>query len=600
MKREEWITPYVHTYFRRFILIAALGTLAALAAGSLMFTSGYLISKAALRPENILLIYVPIVAVRTFGIGRAVLHYVERLVGHDTILRVLADMRVKLYRVLEPQALFIRSRYRTGDILGVLSDDIEQLQNVYIRTLFPGVTAVAIAGMSVWAIGRFDGWFALLMAVYLVVLIVILPYLSLRIATAKTIRLKQMRSKLYQKLTDAVLGIGDWVISGRTREFVESYEKDQQETARLERSLHRWTRRRNGAAQLIVGIAAVSMLFWTGVLHAEGLMNGTLIAAFVLVVFSLADVFVPLSEAVQNVSRYRDSFSRLASVGGPVEGESAVRPLTAEEDEEGIRKARRIAEEGTDIRLDRVSFRYGPQEEWALKDLSLHIPQGRKIAIIGRSGGGKSTLLKLLQGALKPTEGSVTVSGESADVLSGHMSHVIAVLNQNPHLFDATVASNIRLGNRGASDEDIRRAAKQVRLDGLIESLPEGYHTPMLETGQRFSGGERQRIALARILLQDTPAVILDEPTVGLDPRTEKDLLATIFETVRGKTLIWVTHHLVGAEHMDEIIFMENGTIEMRGSHDDLMAEHPRYRRLYELDRPGWRSNHEPVKAPVR
>nr|WP_309248926.1 ATP-binding cassette domain-containing protein [Paenibacillus sp. MZ04-78.2] len=144
----------------------------------------------------------------------------------------------------------------------------------------------------------------------------------------------------------------------------------------------------------------------------------------------------------------------------------------------------------------------------------------------------------------------------------------------------------MRLGKPEASDEAIRQAARLVKLDALIESLPAGYRTPMHETGQRFSGGERQRVALARILLQDTPVVLLDEPTVGLDPRTERELLATIFDTLRDKSLIWVTHHLVGAEQMDEIIFMENGRVEMRGTHAELMERYPRYRNLYRLDRP--------------
>lgn len=111
-------------------------------------------------------------------------------------------------------------------------------------------------------------------------------------------------------------------------------------------------------------------------------------------------------------------------------------------------------------------------------------------------------------------------------------------------------------------------------------------NTPMRETGRRFSGGERQRVALARILLQDTPVLILDEPTVGLDPRTERELLATIFRTTQGKSLIWVTHHLVGAERMDEIVFMEHGRVVMRGSHAELLAREPRYRNLYRLDCP--------------
>jgi len=124
MKREEWLFPYMKAYARRFALIVLLGVCTAVTASSLMFTSGFLISKSALRPENILLVYVPVVLVRTFGISRAVVHYVERLVGHDTILRILSKMRLRLYQILEPQALFVRSRFRSGDLLGVLADDV--------------------------------------------------------------------------------------------------------------------------------------------------------------------------------------------------------------------------------------------------------------------------------------------------------------------------------------------------------------------------------------------------------------------------------------------------------------------------------------------
>ena len=172
--------------------------------------------------------------------------------------------------------------------------------------------------------------------------------------------------------------------------------------------------------------------------------------------------------------------------------------------------------------------------------------------------------------------------------LGESVTDVIAVLNQSPHLFDTTVANNLRIGRPHATDEEIRQVAAQVGLSGLIESLPQGYDTPMLETGLRFSGGERQRIALARVLLRETPVIILDEPTVGLDPVTERELMRTILDSLQGKTMIWVTHHLIGAEQMDELIFMENGKIAMQGSHEQLLAGEERYRRLIELDRPGW------------
>ena len=166
------------------------------------------------------------------------------------------------------------------------------------------------------------------------------------------------------------------------------------------------------------------------------------------------------------------------------------------------------------------------------------------------------------------------------------MSKYISVLQQKPHLFDSSVMNNIRLGNIRATDEEVIEVAKQVQLHDYIDSLPDGYQTKMLELGERFSGGERQRIALARILLQKTPIVILDEPTIGLDAITEKKLLDTIFRSLEGKTVIWITHHLIGIERMDRVLFIDHGRIAMEGTHQQLLHHNPRYQSLYKMDRP--------------
>lgn len=667
MNREGWLKPYIRAHLGRFITIIILGVLTAAAASMLMFTSGFLISKSALRPENILLVYIPIVGVRTFGISRAVLHYVERLVSHDAVLRILSKMRVRLFRVLEPQALLLRSKYRTGDILGLLADDIEQLQNVYLRSAFPGAVAVVIYAAVIAALGRFDGAFALMAAGLLLILLVVLPLVSLMVTSRTQTRMKQERSRLYQRLTDAVMGLGSWVISGRTGDFLTTYEEDEASIARADRSLKRWARIRTLIGQLIVLGAVLLMMAWSAKQTAEGSMNGTFIAAFVLVVFPLMDVFLPLSEAVERLPRYRDSLSRLDGIGEEptISGEDGERldvsrqsspdslQATRSRNEtvaEPVRKAAGADDSyrserssvplavgmaysytkwslkdleaaksrlgtgmnagkdslidgtGSDwtqlqspgyssahIQLLNVDYSYEGNTESAVCGLTLDIPQGKRIAVIGRSGAGKSTLLGLIQGALKPGSGAVRINGTAAGVLGDRIPEMISVLNQRPHLFDTTLANNIRLGRINAADEEIHRAAEQAQLGALVATLPDGYDTPMRETGQRFSGGERQRVALARILLQDTPVVILDEPTVGLDPRTERELMRTILQETQGKSLIWVTHHLYLAENMDEIIFMENGRIEMRGTHAELMESSPRYRNLYEMDRPGSR-----------
>ncbi|MGG3454191.1 thiol reductant ABC exporter subunit CydC [Paenibacillus rhizolycopersici] len=579
MKQESWIRPYFRWYSGRFSLYLILGVLTLLSAGMLMFTSGFLISKSAMQPYNILLVYVPIVGVRTFGISRAVIHYVERLVGHDTVLRILAKMRVRLYRVLEPQALFIRSRFRTGDILGALADDIEQLQNVYIRTVFPSVVALILYAAAVIAMGVFDVAFALLLAAYIFVLVAVLPYLSLRLTRRTNEEVKRERNGLYQKLTDAVMGIGDWVISGRTAEFLASYEQDEAAVARKDRKLRAWARWRSFIGHLVVGLVVVSMVYWAGGETAAGRIDATLIAAFVLIVFPLSDAFLPVSEAVERTPQYRVSLDRLARISG--EGASVSAPGDAVPAAAGDAVSRTA-----DVRLRDVRFAYAAEDADSVDGFSLDLPQGKRVMVIGRSGAGKSTLLKLIQGALAPSHGTVQINGIPAVAYGDRMPEVISVLNQSPHLFDTTVANNIRLGRPEATDEEIGRAAQSAQLGPLVASLPRGMNTPMRETGRRFSGGERQRVALARILLQDTPVLILDEPTVGLDPRTERELLATIFRTTQGKSLIWVTHHLVGAERMDEIVFMEHGRVVMRGSHAELLAREPRYRNLYRLDCP--------------
>lgn len=644
MNGETWFKPFFRAYFWRFALIVLLGILTLLSAAMLMFTSGYLISKSALRPENILLVYVPIVGVRTFGIARAVIHYVERLTGHDAVLRILSKMRVKLYKLLEPQALFIRSRYKTGDILGVLAEDIENLQNVYIRTIFPAAAAVVMYALAVVFAGRFSAGFALLSAVYIFILIAVLPFISYRLTRVKHKQLKEQRSGLYQQLTDAVMGITDWVISGRASGFVDSYEAAETRVTRIERSLRSWARLRTLIGQLVVGLIVISTLYWSGHEYSSGRIDVTLIAAFVLVVFPLADAFLPISEAVERIPQYEDAIQRLNRITRPDLEEGS-----DEQVEDGIEKSepRKVSERkaelpaketstdtriqpaiataetqyapnaqpalngqpqpalntepnsntqsgpaaaplsaGVHISLKNVSFKYEEGDEPSVSHVDLELSQGKRIAVIGRSGAGKSTLLKLLLGALAPNEGEVRLNGKPALELAQEMPSYAAVLNQSPHLFDTTVGNNIRLGQLSASDEEIAEAAKSARLEALISSLPAGMNTPMHETGQRFSGGERQRVALARVLLQNTPVLILDEPTIGLDPKTERELMATILDVTRGKTLIWVTHHLTYARKMDEIIFMNRGEVEMRGTHDELMASNERYRNLYRLDRP--------------
>lgn len=383
MKREGWFAPYYSAYFWRFVLIILLGALTIFSASSLMYTSGFLISKASIPPENILMIYVPIVGVRTFGTSRAVIHYVERLVGHDTILRILSKMRVRLYHMLEPQALFLSSRFRTGDILGMLADDIEYLQNVYLRTVFPSIIALLIYAAAMIALGTFDVAFALLMGLYMLVLVVVLPLISLLLTQKRQRQVKQERNRLYQKLTDAVLGLSDWVISGRQSQFVDTYEADEQAVARIDGSLRRWARLRMFIGQAVVGLAVLSLLYWAAGQYAEGAIAGTLIAAFVLVVFPVADAFLPVSEAVEKIPQYRNSLERLEGVEAaagdtPLSAGTAAGSAGAEAQAAAALQAAKASGQ-VQIELKSAGYRYAAGDDFSVQQLDLALPQGGRL-----------------------------------------------------------------------------------------------------------------------------------------------------------------------------------------------------------------------------
>ncbi|RYM04595.1 thiol reductant ABC exporter subunit CydC [Sporolactobacillus sp. THM7-7] len=596
---KTWFVPYMKKHWRGFVLSVSCSIAALICAAGLLFTSGYLISKAALRPENILMIYVPIVGVRAFGIFRAVFQYAGRLASHDTILRILSEMRIRLYRLLEPSALFIQSRYRSGDILGILSDDIEHLQDIYLRTVLPGVSALVIYAIWIGLIGDLDAGFAFLMGLYLLMLLVVFPVLSLLLAGRAEQRLSEGRHLLYEKLTDAVLGAGDWMMSGREKTFLVQHEEREEAVRAIERRLHRASRWRDFLSQLIIGACVLSLIYWSGGNAIHGQMDRTLIAAFVLVIFTIAESLIPVSEAVEKLPQYQKVFQRLRGIEGSPASEDQDRrfdalPETAERLGGASDMFPEKISEKVEIRAEHLFFKYAAREDWAVRDVSLHIRQGEKVALIGRSGAGKSTLIHLIYGALVPERGSVTLNGTPPDTFGNRITERISVLSQNPHLFDTSVLNNLALGNEQASEAEIIRAATLVGLHERIKRLPHGYWTQMHEAGDIFSGGERERLALARILLRNAPVVILDEPTVGLDPITEKDLLRTIFDTLEEKTLIWITHHLIGANEMDRMVFLENGTIEMQGRHEQLLQTNERYRRLYRLDVP------EKLKRPLQ
>jgi ATP-binding cassette subfamily C protein CydC len=404
-------------------------------------------------------------------------------------------------------------------------------------------------------------WFVLLSIVLFA-----LPLLGLWWNRSGVHRQKALQSQLYRDSTDAILGLEDWVLSGRQSELVAVQGQVMADLAQTKKRGQRFGWWRDFSIQVITLIGSGLTIIWAATTLGNAFTTVTFIAAFVLAIFPLVDTWLGVNQGASEASYYEDSVVRLNELpDNQATDTTQHQPMRGE------------------VVFNQVTFAYETTQKSVIQTLDWRLPVGNKVALLGRSGTGKSTLLKLLMGDVTPQEGHILI-GDIALTQQKPNAHDVAILDQNAYLFDTTIANNVRLGRLNASEEEITQALTAAGLGDLLARLPEGLQTNMREAGTRFSGGERQRFALARVLLQDAPIVILDEPTVSLDPLTERDVLTTIFDTLADRTIIWVTHHLTGIELVDEVAFLEGGQFAFKGDVATLKAESQRFQALLDLD----------------
>lgn len=575
---KTWVAPYLARHRLQLGVAIILGITAGAFACALMVTSGYLVSASAAHPDSILLLFVPLILVRVFGVGKPVIAYIERLASHDWVLRMTSDLRRRLYLSLERTA---GANRQVGDVMGALSEDIGHLQNLYLRSVFPLIVGGALYLMAAVCLGAIDLRMGLFFAAGCGVAAIIAPAVSLWAGAERERDRKQAKRDLYTELADNVLGIADWTCSGRRQDYLARHLDLQQRSSACEIAARRFDRRRDLLVQASFGCVAFAILLW-----AAGRFGGqpaavsdaaNWIAAFCLGFFPLTDEFSQLPGAAVEGAGHLGALEHLASVtstsGAPA-------------DRAPMQEAAPCAPVGSKpaIALQDAAFRYPDAPADALDAIGLSIPYGQHIAILGRSGAGKSTLKALIHGDLSPTRGSIEIDGAPSCSLGEQMPRIMSVVHQDPYLFGTTLYDNLCVGRASATREEALDALDKVGLSNLVSSLPQGIDTMVDEGGLRFSGGERHRIALARILLADAPIVMLDEPFAGLDPVTESKLLATLLDVFADKTLIMITHHLKGIEHMDRVVFLENGSIALDGAPVDLKRTSARYRDLVAFD----------------
>ena len=582
-RRLAWLAPFLAAYRGPLALALLLELAAAIFSCALMATSGYLISGAAEARGSILLLYVPIIYVRIFGGGKPILAYLERLVSHDWVLRMTSRLRLRLYEALERRGRMNGSErhgLQTGEALGALAEDIGHLQNLYLRSAFPTVIAWVLYLIVLCATGLFDPVLALAFGLGCAASVIAAPLASLLINGRREEQRRDAKRLRYASLTDSLLGIADWVCSGRRGGYLMRDEREQEQARKAERTARRFDRRRDAILRLSFGLTAVAVLVWAGARFGgdTGTAAGTTIwiTAFVLGFFPLAEQFAPLSVAASEGRGHLAAIDRMQAIEGP---------RGADREPDAAAGTAVPAPASYDLSMRNLHFAYPGTAHEALAGIDLDIPHGQHIAILGRSGAGKSTLAQLLHGDLTPSAGTVALGGIPARALCEQMPDLIGVIQQDTYLFNTTLYDNLCVGRADATRAEAQEALERVGLGPLLERLPKGLDTMVDEGGLRFSGGERHRIALARVLLRDTPIVLLDEPFAGLDPLTEQALLDTLLAAFADRTLILITHHLQGIEVMDRVVFIESGRVELDGSPAKLEQTSERYRKLLVFDR---------------
>ena len=541
LSQDRWILPSLRQQKSGLFWSIFLNFMITFAAGALMFVSGFLISRSAQHPSNILIIYVPIVLTRAFGIARPVFRYAQRLVSHNWVLRVVSKTRKRLYESAASTASSIRGQLQTGEVLSLLADDLDRLQNLYLRTLFPLGSGMVLYLFLTIAIGTINWLFMLWWFVMLAVILVIVPLLSLAVNYKGVQQQKKLQQSLYIDATDAILGLQDWVLSGRQEDLVQNQGETMSRLAHVKNRSMKFGWWRDFVIQVLVLILTITTLMWATNQFSDSSSTVNYIAAFTLAIFPLIDSFIAVNQGVSESSFYEDSIVRLNDLPEPT-----------------LLQETRHTTNSAVINFNQVTFKYG--DKTIVDNLSFEVQPKEKIALLGRSGAGKTTLLNILGGMDTLTSGKVwlddnEISSYTQKQLTSYRRYDIGFVFQFYNLVqNLTAVENVSLATQICKTPmDSKEALKQVGLEHRLNNFP-----------SQLSGGEQQRVAIARALAKNPKLLLCDEPTGALDYNTGKAILKLLQDTARqtNMTVIIITHNLAIAPMADRIIHVKNGTVD--------------------------------------
>ncbi|WP_206797094.1 thiol reductant ABC exporter subunit CydD [Amycolatopsis sp. MtRt-6] len=516
---REAIRPH-----RLRLALACLAATAALGSGvALTATSSWLIASAALHPP-VLSLMVAIVAVRTFGLAKGIFRYLERLLSHDVALRALAELRVRVWAQLVRIGPAGTARLRRGDLLHRLVSDVDSQQDVLVRGLVPGVSTFLVLSATAVTLGIVLPGAGLAAALGLAVAGALAPAVAALAARRAQRETARLRADLTAGTVELLQASADLIThDAATRRHSRLRELDFVLTA-LQRRSAVWRGLGGGMATLAVGLTSVTCLA-LGVLAA---VPGPALAVLALTPLATAELVAGLPEAAQRLLGAAGSARRLAELDVlPAPHTVSTRPAPA----------------AVELTAERLSVRWPQATADAVQDVDLHLGQGCRLALTGRSGAGKSTVIAALMRYLDPSAGRVLLADTDTLTCEGDsVRKRIAWCGPETHLFDSTVRENLRLARPSAGDSDLRAALDLAQLGPWLARLPDGLDTTLGAHGTPVSGGERRRIGVARALLSDRPILLLDEPTAHLDAPTAAALAADVLKVTEGRSALVVTH----------------------------------------------------------
>lgn len=563
---ERVVLRLARPYLNRLVGAGLLAAATEFAALALMSTATWLLMSAAGRPPLDRLT-VAIVAVRALAIGRGVLRYTERLAGHDAVLRLVTDVRTRVFAALASRR--DSARQRSGDALSRLVSDVEAVQDLLLRVLVPATAAGLVGVLAVAATTFVSPAAAGALAVGLLLAGVALPALATALTRRAAAELAPLRGALATDAVDLTHGAADLAAFGATDRARGAATDRIQRLAQIERRLAAAGFAVDALGVLVAGLTAGAVLL---VALADG-VNGVLVGVLAVGTLVAVEVALALVGAARQWTGLRAGLSRVAALLRETPAATAATPAVSP------------APTAAEIRFNDVTVRYRSEGPPALDRFRLDLPPGRRVAVVGPSGAGKSTLAAALTGSVRPSAGRIILDGQELSAYPTELlPRYVGGLLAEAYVFHATVRENLLLGRPDATEEDLVAATVTAGLAGWVREQPDGWDTVVGEEGGQLSGGQRQRLALARALLAEPAVLVLDEPTEGLDPVAADDVLASVLAaTPTHRSVLLISHRLRGLDAVDEILVLESGRVVQRGRHADLVATPGWYRDQWQL-----------------